>query len=183
MNCATSMLSTVIAGSSAPVMSKFCCLAPSSFRRHADTPWVRQPVISACEVRVHQYGRFEIRHAEVRAAEVRPAEARLSEVRTGERRPAEVRPVEVRPWEARLADARVDEVCPAEVRPAEVRPAEVRPGKVPLAEIRPGESLGEVRIAKICKEVGVLVTPCVPGVHTLLENRDVLVVRHRSTPA
>ena len=39
MNCATSMLSTVIAASSEGVMTKFCCLVLlSSFRRHADTP-------------------------------------------------------------------------------------------------------------------------------------------------
>jgi hypothetical protein len=40
MNCATSILSTVISGSalSSLVMTKFRCLAPSSFRSHADTP-------------------------------------------------------------------------------------------------------------------------------------------------
>jgi hypothetical protein len=36
--CATSMLSTVIWGSSSFVMTKLCCLVPSSFRLHADTP-------------------------------------------------------------------------------------------------------------------------------------------------
>jgi hypothetical protein len=30
-------------------------------------------------------------------------------------------------------------------------------------------------------DVGVLITPCVPGGHALLEHRDVLVVRHEST--
>jgi hypothetical protein len=33
MNCATSMLSTVISGSSTLVIAKFCCLAPSGFKR------------------------------------------------------------------------------------------------------------------------------------------------------
>jgi hypothetical protein len=36
MNCATSMLSTVISGSSASVMTKFCCLALSSRGRHSE---------------------------------------------------------------------------------------------------------------------------------------------------
>jgi hypothetical protein len=36
--CATSMLSTVISGSFGGVMTKFCCLAPSIFRPHADIP-------------------------------------------------------------------------------------------------------------------------------------------------
>jgi hypothetical protein len=31
-------------------------------------------------------------------------------------------------------------------------------------------------------DVGVLITPCVPGGHALPEQRDVLVVRHGSTP-
>ena len=55
-----------------------------------------------------------------------------------------------------------------EVRPAEVRPAEVRP-----AEVRPLE---------VWTDVGVLITPRIPGVRPLLEHRDVLVVRHGSTP-
>src|SRR6516162_9530195 len=95
------MLSTVIAGSSPLVMTKLCCLALSSFRRHADIPNIRQPVTSAPEARL----------AEVRPDELRPAEVRAAEVR-----PAEVRPAEVHP----------DEVRPAEVRPANVRPAEVQ---------------------------------------------------------
>jgi len=32
------------------------------------------------------------------------------------------------------------------------------------------------------RRVAVIATPCVPGVHALLEHRDVLVVRHGSTP-
>ena len=47
MNCATSILSTVIANSFSLVMTKLCCLALSSFRRHADTPNIRQLVRSA----------------------------------------------------------------------------------------------------------------------------------------
>jgi hypothetical protein len=47
MNCATSMLSTVTVGSSARVMTRFCCLVFSNFRPHADTRWMRQPVRSA----------------------------------------------------------------------------------------------------------------------------------------
>ena len=42
MNCPTSMLSTVISGSSSRVITKFCCLVPSSFRPHADTRMARR---------------------------------------------------------------------------------------------------------------------------------------------
>src|SRR5262249_8843488 len=107
------------------------------------------------------------RPAEVRLAEVRPAEVRLTEVRPAEVRPAEVRrdeprpAAEIRPAEARLADAR-----PAEGRPAEALPADSR-----LADARPAE----------VHPIGVPVTPRVPGGDPLLEQCDVLVVRHGST--
>src|SRR5262249_53051637 len=66
---------------------------------------------------------------------------------------------------------------PAEVRLAEVRPMEVRPMEVPPMEVR----IAEVRLAQVRTDVGVLTTPRVPGIHALLEYRDVLVVRHGST--
>src|SRR5262249_39326483 len=63
----------------------------------------------------------------------------------------EVRPVEVCPGEVRLGEVRLAEVRHGEVRPAEVRPAKVRPA--------------EVRLAEVWTDVGVLMTPRVPGVH------------------
>jgi len=41
--------------------------------------------------------------------------------------------------------------------------------------------LMEVRLAEVRTDVGVLVTPRVPGLYPLLEQCDVLVVRHEST--
>src|SRR5262249_20780448 len=46
--------------------------------------------VSACEVRVHQYGRLEVRPGEVRPAEVRPAEVLPEEDLEGELRLGEV---------------------------------------------------------------------------------------------
>ena len=65
----------------------------------------------------------------------------------------------------------------AELRLAEVRPAEVRPAEVCRAEVRPAE----VRPAEIGMDVGVLLTPRVPGIHTLPKLSDVLVIRHVSS--
>ena len=67
-----------------------------------------------------------------------------------------------------LAMAFMRMMMAAEVRPSEVRPAELRPSEVRPAEVR--------------TDVGVLITPGVPSVHALLEPRDVLVVRHGSSP-
>ena len=90
----------------------------------------------------------------VRLAEVRPAEVRLEEVRRDQVRLCEGRPAEVRPAEVR----------PAEVRPVEVRPVEVRP-----AEVRTGATVFRV------------FTPRVPGIHPLLKQSDVIVVRNASS--
>jgi hypothetical protein len=89
MNCATSMLSTVIAGSCSGVMTKVCCLAPSNFRSHADTPWMRQPVRSApvrsawlrradafhhsWAMRIERTGEFEGRRSYLVMASPRPS--------------------------------------------------------------------------------------------------------------
>jgi hypothetical protein len=89
---------------------------------------------------------------------------------------AEVRPAEVRPAEDRPAEVRPHEVRLPEVRLVEVRLCEVLPAKVCDPEVRPAEP-AEVRV-----DVGVLVTPRVPGDRALLEQCDVLVVRHRSIP-
>src|SRR5262249_29418653 len=62
---------------------------------------------------------------------------------------------------------------PAEVRLVEVQPEEVRP-----AEVRPAE----VRLGEVQTDFEVLDPPLVPGNHALLEHRDMLVVRHGSTP-
>ena len=74
-------------------------------------------------------------------------------------------------------EVRPTEVRPAEVRRAEVRPAEVRPAEVRRAEVRPAE----VRPAEIGLDIGVLLTPRVPGIHTLPKLSDVLVIRHVSS--
>ena len=104
---------------------------------------------------------MEARLPEVRLAEVRGAEVRHAEVCPAEVRFAEVRPAELRRAEVRRAEVRHAEVCPAEVRHAEVRPAEERP-------------------AEAWNNVRVLAPPSVPGVHVLLEQCDVIVVRHGS---
>jgi hypothetical protein len=45
------------------------------------------------------------------------------------------------------------------------------------AEIRPDEARsGEVRSSEVRTDISVLVTPCVPGLHALLEQCDALVV-------
>lgn len=85
--------------------------------------------------------------------------------------------------EVRLAEVRPVKACLAEVRPVkfrlvEVRLAEDRPVEACLAEFRPGEA----RPAEVRLDVAVLVTPLVPGVHVLLEQCDMLVVRHRVSP-
>jgi hypothetical protein len=73
----------------------------------------------------------------------------------------------------------------AEVRPAEVRPAEVRAATVRLPEVRPAEVrldeglVGEESAAEVRADVGALITPRIPSVHALLEQCDVLVVRHQ----
>src|SRR5262245_18567138 len=83
----------------------------------------------------------------------------------------------------------VAEVCPEEVRPEKVCPCEirldkVRPGQVRVPEVRPAEVRSEeVRIGEVRADIGVFVTPLVPGGHTLLQQCDVLVVRHESTPS
>src|SRR4029077_11969420 len=64
-------------------MTKFCCLAPSSFRFHA--PY------SVRKVCLQQECRAEVRPSEVRLTEVRLTEVRLAEVRRAEVRSAEVR--------------------------------------------------------------------------------------------
>src|SRR5437667_52883 len=91
MNCATSMLSTVISGSfSLVMMIKLCCLTLSSFRppcRYAVDAAAGE--VSTREVRVHQAGRLEVRPAEVRPGEVGPVEVCLHQVRPVELRPAE----------------------------------------------------------------------------------------------
>src|SRR5262245_38291437 len=84
--------------------------------------------------------------------------------------------VEARPEEVSPAEVRLAEVCLAEARLAEVRPPEVRPAEVGLAEVR----LAEVRLAEVRTSARVLVTPRVPGGRALLEQCDVLLVRHRS---
>ena len=66
------------------------------------------------------------------------------------------------------------EISPGEVRSNEVRLAEVRAEEVGLEEVRPAE---------LRQDIGVLVTPRVPGLHALLEDRDVFVVRHWSIPS
>src|SRR5262249_5819171 len=78
-------------------------------------------------------------------------------------------PTQVRREEFRLA----------QVRRAQVRIAQVRLSYCRRAEVRPAQ----VRPAKVRTDLKVLVTPCTPGFHALLEHRDVPVVRHRSTPA
>jgi len=94
-----------------------------------------------------------------------------------------VRPPEVRLAKVRLAEVRLAEARPLEVRPSEVRPAEVRLAKVRLAEVRTTEVRQyEVRLAKVRLDIGIPVTPSVPGGLALLEQRDVLFVRHGSTP-
>src|SRR5262249_49325156 len=66
---------------------------------------------------------------------------------------------------------------------SEVRPAEVRPPEVRLAEVRTTEVRQyEVRLAKVRLDIGIPVTPSVPGGLALLEQCDVLLVRHGSTP-
>jgi hypothetical protein len=61
-----------------------------------------------------------------------------------------------------------------EVRHDEDRLAEVSPAEARLAEVH----LAEVHLVEVRTDVGILVTPRVPRGHPLLENRDVLVVRH-----
>src|SRR2546421_146916 len=73
----------------------------------------------------------------------------------------------------RTGEVRLAEVRPAEVRPAEVCPAKVRPNEAPQPEVRPGE---------VRTNVAVLATPHVPRTHALVQQCDVLVVRHRSIP-
>src|SRR5262249_31353260 len=83
----------------------------------------------------------------------------------------------VRPGEVRLVKARQVEVRLDEVRLVEVRPGEVRPGEVRLVQIRQVE----VRLAEGGADIGAPISPLGPGVHALLQPRDVLVVRHGST--
>src|SRR5262249_32649387 len=106
---------------------------------------------------------------------------RLDEVRPAEVRPAEVRPAEVRAAEVRPAEVRLGEVRPAEVRLEEVRRAEGGPAEIRLGDARPGEGRADVG-AEVRTDVGVLVAPLVPDGHALLQQCDVLVVRHGSTP-
>jgi hypothetical protein len=83
-----------------------------------------------------------------------------------------------------LAEVRPAEVCRNEVRTAEARTVEVRPVEFRLVEVRTVEvSPAEFRSRQIGPDRRVLVTPLVPGVHALPEDRDVLVIRHGSTPA
>src|SRR5262249_20962920 len=128
------------------------------------------------EVRPVKPGQGEVRLTQVRPAKVREREVRLEEVRMGEDRPTEVRKFEVC-----LAEHRRAEVCPAEVRTEEVRPRHVRPPKVRPAEVCPVEGR-MTEVYAVGQDVGVLVTPRVPGGHTPPEQCDVLVVRHRKQP-
>src|SRR5262249_28587329 len=104
-------------------------------------------------------------------AEVRLAKVRVRKVRTHQESLADVRPAEVR-----IEEERVLKVHSAEVRPAEVRPVEVL-----KAEKRPPKAVRKLRPAEVGTGISVLLTPLVPGVHALLEYRDVLVISHRSS--
>jgi hypothetical protein len=164
--------------------------------------------IGAGEVRVHQYGRIEVRPAKVRSAEVRPAKVRRCEVREdrpgkvrldqfrvadscrGEVCLAKVRLVEVRVDELRLVEVRAEQACPGEVRVAKVRPAEVRPTEVGPAEPRVAEvcaaeiGLTEVCLAKVCsleiRTCGIPVAPRVPSVHPFPKLGGVVAIGHDS---
>jgi hypothetical protein len=87
------------------------------------------------------------------------------------------------------------EGCMDEYRHAEVRPAEVPLAKINLKEERPNKvSVTEVRPDRVPRPalpkallceldflgIELVVSPRVPSGHTLLEYRDVLVVRHAS---
>src|SRR5262249_25180756 len=123
----------------------------------------------------------EVRPAQVRLDEVRPTEVRVPEFGTGEVRPDEVRLGEVRSAKVRPGEVRLAEVRPSEVRPSEVRPAELHPKEACLVEVRlAGVPPAEARPAEVPTAFGVPLAPLVPGLHALLEQRDVLVVRHRS---
>src|SRR5262245_24863313 len=75
------------------------------------------------------------------------------------------------------------EVRPAEVHLAQVRAAEVRRAEVCIEKARPVEvRLAEVRLPEVRNNFGILAPPSVPGGHALLEQCDMLVVRHGSTP-
>ena len=92
MNCATSRLSTVMAGSPTGVMTRSVCFYPFNSIPQAETPYTRQATrLALSSICVKQTGSLKVRPGEVRPAEVRPAEDRPAEVSLAEIRPAEVR--------------------------------------------------------------------------------------------
>src|SRR5215831_8337811 len=82
-------------------------------------------------------------------------------------------------WEASIpyAPPRSASRRSASRRSASRRIAPLRSASRSPAEDGPAE----VRLAEVRQDAGVLVTPCVPSSHALLEHRDMLVVRHGST--
>ena len=80
--------------------------------------------------------------------------------------------------EVRLHERGVCKIGPTEVSPVQTRIIQVRSREVHFGE----PSLLEVRLLEIRADVGVLITPCIPSGHALLEYRDVLLVCHRTLP-
>jgi len=99
--------------------------------------------------------------------------------------PPEVRPDEPPLDEVHLTEVHLEEACPDKVRLVEVRPPEVRLPEVRSVEDRPAEFCPvEVCPLEIWMEdIGILVTPCVPALRSLLEQRNVLVVGHGTLPS